>query len=308
MPGFPWLIKLFFFSLYFSCMQTISSPQLTVTIAPKGAELKSISNRLTQLEYLWGADPAYWGKTSPVLFPIVGTLKNNRYHYKNKSYELTRHGFARDKEFAVEWQKEDSICFGLRQTEDTLLHYPFPFFFTITYTVKDDQLNVAYRVQNTGTGVLLFSVGGHPAFKVPLVSETSYEDYELYFEKEEAAPHWPISQEGLIRAEPLPLLENTHLLPLSKELFSKDALVFKNLQSTYVRLQSGKTKHGFEFSFEGFPYLGLWAATGADFLCIEPWCGLADSVDSLQQLEEKEGIQKVNAGESFAATWSIRCF
>ncbi|HUQ96582.1 MAG TPA: hypothetical protein VM010_02885, partial [Chitinophagaceae bacterium] len=176
------------------------------------------------------------------------------------------------------------------------------------YTLRNDELTVTYKVENTGTKQMLFSVGAHPAFKVPLVAGTAYEDYRLQFEKEETTGRWPISKDGLIAKPVQPLLQNTNVLPLKRELFDTDAVVLKHLQSQVVTLASGKTPHGLHFTFEGFPFLGLWAAPGADFLCIEPWCGIADWVDTDQQLEHKEGIRHLPAGETFTVQWKARFF
>jgi galactose mutarotase-like enzyme len=284
-------------------MYSIQNKLLKVLIDEKGAELKSVFHQEHSLEYMWSSNPAYWSKTSPVLFPIVGTLKENTYQYKNQRFQLSRHGFARDKKFSVTGQTENAITFSLKSTEETMKDYPFLFLFSIVYTVEENELAVKYSIQNEGKDQLLFSVGGHPAFKLPLVDGTTYDDYKLVFEKPEHAGRWPISKDGLIEKEPLLLLEGTNELPLTKGLFKKDAIVLKQLQSAYVQLASTKTPHGLRFHFAGFPFLGLWAAPGADFLCIEPWCGIADSVDSDQEFSHKEGINFLAPGEEFQVQW-----
>ena len=289
-------------------MYTIENDHLRIAIDAKGAELKSVYSKSTGLEYLWGGDPAYWAKTSPVLFPIVGTLKENTFQYRGQKYILPRHGFAREKEFAVSDQKGDAITFSIESNADTLAVYPFLFTFFLVYRLTGNELTVRYRVQNSGEGSMFFSVGGHPAFKVPLVEGTRYEDYKLVFEKEETADRWPISKEGLIEKLPQPLLRQTRELPLTKELFKDDALVLKQLESQWVQLASDKTPHGLRFSFPGFPYLGLWAAPGADFLCIEPWCGIADPVDSDGQLLHKEGIVPLAPEEEFSREWVVQFY
>jgi galactose mutarotase-like enzyme len=289
-------------------MFQIENDRLRVVIDAKGAELKSVYSKTFGIEYMWSADPAYWSKTSPVLFPIVGTLKENTYQYKGQTYHLSRHGFARDKVFQVKEQCNDSITFSLESDQDTLAVYPFQFTFSIIYTLAGDELSVEYHAQNEGKETMFFSVGGHPAFRVPLVEGTLYEDYRLVFEREEKAGRWPISKEGLIEKVPQPLLQQTKVLPLTKELFSKDALVLKHLQSQWVQLASDKTPHGLRFSFPDFPYLGLWAVAGADFICIEPWCGIADSVDSDQQLSNKEGILKLLPEEAFRRQWAVHFY
>lgn len=289
-------------------MPVISNEFLEVNIIEKGAELTSIINKNTGLEYMWNADPAFWAKTSPVLFPIVGMLKNDTYYYEGKSYHLARHGFARETKFTIAAREADSITFTLSNTASTIEVYPFHFRFDITYKVINDTLSVTYKITNTGNVKLFFSVGGHPAFKIPLTGGTAYTDYYLQFDKKENASRWPISKEGLIGTEPEPLLENTDRIPLSKELFLQDALVFKNLKSSKVSLKSSATSHGLLFDYTGFPFLGIWAAKNADFVCIEPWCGIADSVSTDQQFINKEGINKLDAGDVFERSWSVTLF
>ena len=289
-------------------MEIIENKLLRAVINPKGAELSGLFNKKEELEYLWNGDPAFWGKQSPVLFPIVGTLKGNSYLYKGGSYQLPRHGFARDRSFEVEKRAGDSKLFLLKSDMETQKVYPFDFEFRIHYSLEENKLIVSYEIKNSGEEDLYFSVGGHPAFKLPLVDNTAYEDYYLEFEKKETAGRWPISGDGLIEKEPVPALNETNILPINKLLFAKDALVFKNLNSSFVKLKSDKTRHGLTFHFPGFPFLGIWAAEGADFICIEPWCGIADTIDSDQQLVNKEGIISLKKGEEFKRVWSAEVY
>jgi galactose mutarotase-like enzyme len=287
---------------------SIENEFLKVEAVEKGAELSSIWQKKHQIEYLWSGDASYWAKKSPVLFPIVGTLKDNAFIFENRSYSLGRHGFAREKLFTLTKQSAEYLEFTLTDDKETLANYPFHFQFQVIYQLRYDDLDVSYVISNTGGSEMYFSVGAHPAFRVPLVNGTKYEDYYLQFEMEEDAGRWPISREGLIEAEPTPLLRNMRRLPLTKELFLEDALVFKNLRSQKVELASGNTGRGVELSFPGFPYLGIWAAKNADFVCIEPWCGIADSVNSDQQLVNKEGIEMLPPAETFKRTWTARIF
>ena len=235
-------------------------------------------------------------------------MKNNSYTYNGTAYTLGRHGFARDLVFTVAEQTADSIRFLLTDSADTKKVYPFPFHFEVVYTLDDNRLTVTYRVRNTGNEELFFSVGGHPAFRVPLAAGTSYEDYYLQFNREETAGKWPLSPEGLIERSTQPLLDHTQRLPLKKTLFYADALVLKHLASDVVTLKSDATPHGLEFHFKGFPYLGIWAAKDADFVCIEPWCGIADHVDASGQLQEKDGINQLQAGGLFERSWQVVLF
>jgi galactose mutarotase-like enzyme len=174
--------------------------------------------------------------------------------------------------------------------------------------LSENTLQVTYEVLNTGDSELYFSVGGHPAFRIPLEPSSGYDDYYLQFNRKENAGRWPISPEGLIKNKPVPLLEDSDYLPLTKELFLSDALVLKDLRSGVVAVRSSKSMHGLEFHFQGFPFLGIWAAKHADFVCIEPWCGIADAVDHNGQLSEKEGINKLEPQELFTRTWSVSFF
>jgi galactose mutarotase-like enzyme len=284
---------------------TIRTEDITVKINPQGAELTSLIKNNDGQEYMWSADPAFWSKRSPVLFPVVGTLKENCYYYKGERYELGRHGFARDRRFETEDKSENEVVFLLKSDEESLTVYPFHFSFRIRYRVEEESLQVSYEVLNTGSEEMYFSVGGHPAFRVPVKEGEEYSDYYLEFEKAETVGRWPISAEGLIEEFTMPLLDNSNELPLAKELFARDAIVLKDLQSQSVKLLSRKTAAGLDFSFKGFPYLGIWAAKGADFVCIEPWCGIADTVNADQQLPHKEGINSLFPGETFKRSWSV---
>ncbi|BAV09152.1 Galactose mutarotase [Filimonas lacunae] len=289
-------------------MLVLENELLKVAIATKGAELQSIVRKDNGIEYMWSGDAQYWGKKSPVLFPIVGGLKKNEYIYNLNTYPLSRHGFARDMEFTVTEQSAHSATFSLKNDEDTYKVYPFHFTFSIRYQLENDTVSVTYQVQNDGKENLLFSVGGHPAFAVPQVEGSSYEDYYLEFSETENAGRWPLSAEGLIESAPIPVLQNTNILPLTKSLFYGDALVFKQLQSKKVSLLSKTHAHGLHFTLEGFPFLGIWAAKDANFVCIEPWCGIADGVYASGNLLEKEGINNLSPKTTFTRTWSVTLF
>lgn len=287
---------------------TLENDHLKVQINDKGAELTNVENKLTRLEYMWSGDPAFWGKTSPVLFPIVGTLRNDTFLYNGKSYKLTRHGFARDMVFDVTEQKSERATFRLSGKAGLPERYPFSFILEVTYEIDDNFLEVTYKVMNPGDGIMYFSIGAHPAFKVPLVPGSAYEDHYLLFEKKENAPRWPIDPNGLIMDKPSPLLMDTANLKLSHALFDEDALVFKRLLSHKVSLISEAHSHGLDFYFEGFPFLGIWSAKNADFVCIEPWCGIADSVSHNQELVNKEGIIKLSPAGSWTRSWKARFY
>jgi galactose mutarotase-like enzyme len=289
-------------------MISLENNFLKIEVAPKGAELTRLYHKNHQLDYLWNGDPAFWNKHSPVLFPFVGTLKDNTYTYQGKPYQMGRHGFAREKEFILEKQSAAELVFLLRSDAETKKIYPFDFEFRIRYALDGDELSTEYLVRNTGSSILLFSVGGHPAFKLPLTTDTVFSDYYLRFSEKENLSRWPISPEGLVELQPIPLLNDADRLNLLKPLFYKDALVFKYPASSEISILSAKTSHGIQFQMGEFPFLGIWSFKDADFLCIEPWCGIADSVNSNRQLESKEGIEKLGPGATFSRQWQVRAF
>jgi len=288
-------------------MITLENDYIKVSLAAKGAELQGLFSKETKLAYLWNADPKYWGKHSPVLFPIVGSLKNNSFNYKGKNYELPRHGFARDHEFTVENVSETEAIFSLTQTEDTLKIYPFYFELKLRYRLIDRKLNLTYEVTNTGKEDLLFSLGAHPAFAVPNTPNTEYEDYYLAFNADDKLTFWKL-KDGLVADETEGIELGSHRLGLKHDLFYNDALVFKTLQSNCISLLNTKNDYGLHFHFEDFPFFGIWAATDAPFICLEPWCGVADSVNHDQELTHKEGIIKLDIGESWSRFWEVECF
>jgi galactose mutarotase-like enzyme len=285
----------------------ITNGLISAKVNSKGAELTSLFNHATNLEHMWGADPKFWAKTSPVLFPIVGALKEGAFLYRNNSYKLSRHGFARDMEFTVEVKEPSRVVFLLTNTDETKKLYPFTFELRIIYSVDQFTLTVSYEVTNKDADLMYFSLGAHPAFKVPLVPGTSYNDYQLLFNRKENSGRWPITKDGLLETSSEPCLQSD-VLPLTKDLFYKDALVFKDVKSTMISIRSSRHTHGIDFSFEGFPYFGIWAAPDADFVCLEPWCGVADSTSHDQLLEHKEGIQKLSGLETWKRSWSVKCY
>ena len=276
---------------------------LKVWINPKGAELKSILHKKNNQEILWQGDAKFWSKTSPVLFPIVGGLKNNTYTFEGQSYELSRHGFARDMQFEVKEKSTDEAIFRLVSTPETMHVYPFTFIFDIHYALVENTLTTTFKVKNTDQKVMYFSVGAHPAIAVPFDDNSQYNDYQLSFNKEETFEIWPLTADGLVKNAPVKLQETGQTLPLQKELFYKDALVFKDLKSRELKLTSHRSGHTLTFGFDDFPYFGIWAAKDANFVCLEPWCGIADAEDHQQDLTQKEGINPLKPDELFQRAW-----
>ena len=289
-------------------MIIIGNETLKVSIATLGAELQSIYNKQTGLEYLWDANPSFWPRRSPILFPVVGGIKDGGYDYNGKTYHFNRHGFAKEMDFEVESKSDNSVTLVLKTSTASLEMYPFYFKLSIIYTVKSNELEVKYLVENKGTDKMYFSVGAHPAFKVPLTDAEQYEDYYLSFSEEENAGIYPIAANGLILNTAVPFLENTNVLPLTKELFYNDALIFKDLKSTSISILNKNNKNGLTVSYEGMPYMGIWSFKNADFVCIEPWCGLGDTETTTGNIVDKEGINTLTEAESFTRSWKVALF
>lgn len=280
---------------------------IEVNFDTKGAELQQLTLKANKVNYMWRGDGNFWGKFSPILFPIVGALKNNQYTYGGEVYNLPRHGFARDLDFDFEKLNENEILFTLVSTAETLKIYPFKFQLFLHYKLEGACLSCTYRVVNTGSKELLFSIGGHPAFAAPLNQAGSYTDYALVFNNDDEITYHHID-ENLISDETTTIVLKENTLPLNYSLFDNDALVFKNLKSTSIKLINTINKSGLDFRFQNFFFFGIWAAPNADFVCLEPWCGIADGVNASGNLTEKEGIETLIAGQTWERTWQVNCF
>jgi len=285
-------------------MILLENKTIKVSVAARGAELQSIKSKLTGLEYLWKGDSAYWGKFSPVLFPVVGQLKDNTYYTGDQSYQLPRHGFAREMEFDAQQISGTEAVFTLSHNQETLKVYPFEFKFSLRYKLSGTSVFCTYEVHNPGEKDILFSVGAHPAFAVPLTEDTVYEDYYLNFTQDESLDLYKI-QDNLISDETSIIQLDDHKLSLQHELFYNDALVMKDLKSNTIQIRNTKNQYGINFRFIDFPFFGIWAAKDADFVCLEPWCGIADGIHHNQQLSDKEGIQSLSPGLDWKRSWEI---
>jgi galactose mutarotase-like enzyme len=286
-------------------MVQIEDDHLVARINENGAELQSI--KLDGREYLWQGDPAYWGKHAPVLFPIIGELKDGKYIFDNKEYHLPRHGFARDNQFEAKQTSLASATFTLLSNAETLTVYPFEFIFQVKYEIRQQTLYCSYIVQNVNERDMYFSVGGHPAFRVPLNDQLQYEDYVLEFNNDTSLKRF-LLQKGLITGNSETIMLDDKKLQLKPSLFYKDAIVLKHIKSDKIKLYSNKDSHGLKFSFEGFPYFGIWAAKDAPFVCLEPWCGIADRIGHDYELKNKEGVNQLTAGAKWERTWSVELF
>ena len=255
---------------------------------------------------MWRADPDVWNSTAPILFPIVGGLKDNEFLWKGEKYGLRRHGFIRENSaIALTGITADSLTFGMSTSKETLKIFPFEFEFSIKYELEGSKIRAIHQITNPGESTLFFSVGGHPGFKCPIHADEKYEDYYLEFEYIENSSTWLLHEDGTVLNQTAPVFHNSNIIPLTHELFIKDALIFKDLKSRKVTLKSKKSKQTLSVSFEDFPYLGIWAKPNGEYVCIEPWCGIADKFDTDQRFETKEGIVQLEAGAVFEVTYVI---
>jgi galactose mutarotase-like enzyme len=276
----------------------IKNTFLTATINSFGAELCSLKNKENK-EYIWEGNPDFWGKHSPILFPIVGTLKNNSYQYNEIEYHLSRHGFARDMDFELVDKKENSVTFSIQSSEETLKVYPFIFELQIIYTLDKNSLNIEYKVMNNGKSKMPFSIGAHPAFALP----GNFENYAIQFEKEESLEYYLLESDLISNKKKTLELQNK-LVPLNYQLFKNDALIFKTLESNWVTILENSNPK-LRVNFNNFPSLGIWTKMNAPFLCIEPWFGYSDTNENSGNLFEKEGIQILEENKTFRSEFSI---
>jgi galactose mutarotase-like enzyme len=277
---------------------TLSNSELTATINTFGAELISFKNNSNR-EYIWEGNPNYWGKHSPILFPIVGSLKNNNYIYNNSIYNLPRHGFAREMDFEVKEKTDLEVVFSLKQTGATLEKYPFNFELQISYTLTNSVLKIGYKVINNNDFSMPFSIGAHPAFALP----SDFKNYELLFEKSEKLIVSTLENDLISNATYILPMENNSLR-LNYSLFENDALVFKTLASKSVTLAENNIPF-LKVHYKDFPSLGIWTKSQAPFICIEPWIGYADTIENNGNIEDKEGIQILGENQTFETNYLI---
>lgn len=284
----------------------ISSERLKIKINTKGAELSSIL--LEGTERLWQANKDVWPRHAPVLFPIVGKLKNDTYLYSGKNYKLSQHGFARDLEFTLVNKTLNKIVFELKNNDSTLKHFPFEFSLQIIYSVENTTIVCTYVVSNLSKHEMYFGIGAHPGFKLPIDKDEQFTDYYLAFENENPFFITKLDN-GLLSENKTNLVLNNGKLPLQLSLFDNDALVFENAQINSVSLVSSKTKRGVKLECKNWPYFGIWSKKGCEeFICLEPWHGITDTCNSYGDLVKKKGINKLNSGDKFECSFSMNFF
>lgn len=288
-------------------MYTLANEYMTVSINEKGAELASLTH--DGKEYLWNADAKYWGRTAPVLFPFVGSVSGGSYRYAGNEYKMGQHGFARDMVFDMCEQTEDSIWFVLKDTEETYAKYPFHFALYVGYVISGNTLSVKWKVENTDSKELLFSIGGHPAFMCPIDGKGVQTDYHLLLKKDGQAVNCVtvgVLADGLLSDEEIAMTAIDGLHKIEGNLFDRDALIIENKQLDEVALAYPDGTPYVTVKFDT-PLMGIWSPTKkqAPFICIEPWYGRADRVGFAGDLGEREYGSSLATGETFEGGFDV---
>lgn len=284
----------------------IRNESLTLEIDAHGAEMKSLIDNCSGQEYLWCGDAAYWGRTSPVLFPLVGNYREKQSCFDEKWYSLSQHGFARDMDFELVSEKGDEIWFALEDSPETLEKYPFGFRLELGYRLQGRAVEVLWKVTNKNDREMYFSIGGHPAFNCPLREGEKQTDYRIGFDTCEPLTASVLDENGTV-SERTKVLELTDgMLQITDSLFDEDALIVEHDQAHKVALYTPEGEKYLEVKFEA-PLFGIWSPAGkhAPFVCIEPWYGRSDRADFGQKLEEREWGNVLKAGEIFTAAYQI---
>ncbi len=289
---------------------SIQNSNLTIKINTLGAELTSLKDTAAGTEYLWNADPAYWRRHAPILFPIVGSLKGKSYTYQEKNYTLPQHGFARDLEFKLISHTDTELWFSLDANEETKKVYPFPFRLELGYHLEERKVTVFWRVLNKGTEEMHFSIGGHPAFYCPLKPDQKQSDCYFEFDTKQPIRYLLVNDQGLEvklpEKEQYVLNSNDGIVQIATHMFDKDALIIEGHQCHQVSLLDPDKKPYLKVTFDA-PLFGLWSPSGkqAPFVCIEPWYGRCDSSEFSGTLEERDYSNSLQAGATFEKSYTI---
>ncbi len=277
-----------------------------VAINHHGAELSSFLLKVDNLEYVWQGNPEYWGRHAPVLFPFVGKLKDNKYSYKGNSYEMGQHGFARDMIFDLVSSDDNHVLLSLKSTPETLKKYPFDFELKILYTLVETELTVSYEV-TTQSEEMFFSIGGHPAFNTPLVEGTTFEDYYLHFAPSKSRFLLPLDG-PYVNLQEKTLAQTNTSIQLNREFFANDAFILETKGDNTFSILSDKTEHGVSISYNDLPYIGIWTPYPKEspFVCLEPWVGIADTLDATGNIEDKLGINRITPEDTFKSSYTIK--
>ena len=283
----------------------LENDKIRIEIDSHGAELKSLVKKETGAEYMWCADAKYWGRTSPVLFPVVGNVSGKQYRTKGKTFDMGQHGFARDMEFALDTQTDNEIWFVLRSNEETLAKYPYEFVLKLGYRLDGAKVEVLWHVENPSEEELPFAIGGHPAFYCPVTSGGKQSDCYIQFDIAGSLKCSTI--DGYLVGDRVDTYElEDGMLRIDEHLFDNDALIIEKQNIKKVSLCDPKKQAFLTIEMDA-PLFGIWrpADPGAPFVCIEPWYGRSDRIGYAGELRDREYENVLAAGENWDAGYTI---
>lgn len=251
----------------------------------------------------------YWKRHAPVLFPIVGKLRRNQTIINGKTFDMSQHGFARDLEYEPVTKLDNFHSYVLKSNSYTMARFPYNFELYNTYIQEENKLTFLYKVVNTGSSIMPFGIGSHPAFKIDQ-DDLKRGNYYLEFEDEEKLVHFLYLIDGLVGTDYAKnQLINNRILKIDDHTFDNDAIIIKGVQNKKISLKNRRTgKTVLRMDFEGWPYLGIWAKPGAPFICLEPWMSTADRINSTNIFAEKTSMVKLNPGEEFENKFTVEFF
>jgi galactose mutarotase-like enzyme len=287
--------------------QTIHSGSVKAVIKSKGAELSSLTDE-TGTQYLWQGDPTYWKSQSPVLFPIVGSLRNKTARTANGgTCRMERHGAVRKREFTLTAGTESSAEFTIRSSEETRREFPYDFEFRVKYSLSGKTLTYAMTAVNRDRDVMPYFVGAHPAFRCPLLDGEKFEDYEVEFADKEFAACPRALLDGLVDVNHRQVvLNNEKVFHLDRAWFAYDCQIFDQLRSRSAALRNPATGRGARLDFPGFDYFIVWTSkNGGPFLALEPWTGISTCTDEDDTFEHKRGVKFLAPGEARTHSFTI---
>ncbi len=279
-------------------MITIKNEFLKADINELGAELKSLKKDNT--EYIWEANPQVWAGACPLMFPICGGLKEDKYIFEGKEYTLQKHGYIRFKTFEVESKTDNSVVFLHKSDDETKESFPFDYELRVIYTLIDKTLKIDYSVKNLTDKTMYFNIGSHEGYATP----EGIEDYDVLFPENETLDSY-VLYGNLLSNQRLPIIKDQNYIPLYDKYFTIDALVFKDLKSKSATLRNRKTGRAVRIDFPDAKYFILWHKPNSAYMCLEPWNGVQDIVGSSYEITEKEGITALDSGKEFNYTHSI---
>lgn len=279
-------------------MITLKNEYLTANLTEVGGELKSL--KYNDSEYIWEGKKEVWAGSCPLLFPICGGLKNDKYVLNGKEYTLQKHGYARFKTFEIENKTDDSVVFLHKSDDETKKCFPFEYELRIIYTLVEKTIKIDYSVINKTDDTMYFSIGSHEGYYTP----EGIEDYDVLFPQNETL-NSNVLYGNLLSNQQLPILKDSNVLPLYDKYFTIDALVFKDLKSKSATLRNRKTGRALRVDFPQDDYFLLWHKPNSPYICLEPWAGIPDTIGSSFDITEKEGIIALDGKSEYNHTHSI---